>query len=220
MTAMTNRAIVQPRRTRAVQIIASMCPPIGISRRAETLYIELEGEVGSAHDGKGIFAAPIEVALRRHASASHVEVTINSLGGFVDEAFRIYKVLRAAGETAHLTTVAGRVCASAATIVLMAGELRLAESAGSRILLHQAEVVPRSKGGRWTADQHARAAQRIRSTNEKIVALFAERCGNRRFFEREFASESPLPLWLAKAQNVVHCIAGEERWQAGRPYYS
>ncbi|WP_189591186.1 ATP-dependent Clp protease proteolytic subunit [Mesorhizobium sp. M8A.F.Ca.ET.207.01.1.1] len=182
------------------------------TRYGDTLWMSLEGPIGERDPktGKGIFAAPIEAALKAHSNAQFIEVAIDSAGGAVDEAMKIHGALRAA--RGFVTVTAGQQCASAASLILMAGDLRLALPK-SRILLHGVEIEapPTAERKRWTAEKYSQFARHIEKTDKAIVDLYAKRgFFGRQWFERELKNEDPLPLVTAQAAGIIHCLAGQE----------
>lgn len=170
------------------------------------------GPIG--HPG-GFDATMVKAALESHRSAEFVEVDITSDGGSTKEAFAIYSALK--DHPGYVVTRADKVCASAATIVLAAGNHREAYP-GTKLLLHRAEIVPPSRS-RWTASLHLRRAESLKRTDAKILDIYAA-CAPaaRELFQREMDTESFLPLGVAKSWGLIHCMAGEARWIAGRPY--
>ncbi|WP_164757541.1 ATP-dependent Clp protease proteolytic subunit [Mesorhizobium sp. M7D.F.Ca.US.004.01.2.1] len=185
--------------------------PVAI-RRGDELRLDLEGPIGDRDPktGKGIFAAPIEAALKAHSDAQFVEITIDSAGGALDEAMKIYRALRAA--RGFVTTTAGSQCSSAASLILMGGDLRMAY-AKSQILLHGVEIKgpPESERQRWTAEKYTKLAQYIERSDKEIVDIYAKRgFFGREWFERELKNENPLRIETAQACGIIHCLAGEE----------
>jgi ATP-dependent protease ClpP protease subunit len=164
---------------------------------------------------QGILADHVRAALALYPRASHIEVTINSPGGTVKDAFEIYKMLRAHG--AYITTIADDLCASAATIILMAGDLRQAWPE-SRLKIHCA-ATPETLLKRWTAAALRRHAEITEMVDQRILEIYTTRCGSRAFFERELSTEDYLPHIAARAFGVIHCYVGEEVWKNGRPYH-
>jgi hypothetical protein len=72
---------------------------------------------------------------------------------------------------------------------------------------------------RWTAEAYRKRARVLEWADQKDLAIYTERCGNRAFFEREIKDEKFLPLSIARAHGVIHCFVGEEVWKNGRPYH-
>lgn len=185
------------------------------------LLLNLNGEVGKydARARSGILATHVEAVLRRHPRAANVEVTINSPGGDLPSAVRLYHLLRS--HPAHVTAIADDVCSSSATVILMAGDFRQAWS-DAKLLFHAPEINPvhSQASERWTLAKYNRIAKRLAAAEKEIIEIYAERTGNREFFAREIKNEAHLPLAIAKAHGAIHCLVGEETWIAGRPYYS
>lgn len=93
-------------------------------------------------------------------------VRINSPGGYIDDGMAIYNMLAQRG---NVTTIVDGVAASAASIVLMAGETRQAY-ASSLVMIHEAWTV--AIGNK--ADLAATGAL-LAKTDEMLAAIYAGR---------------------------------------------
>jgi ATP-dependent protease ClpP protease subunit len=212
----------RPNRTRALRAMARIsrlttgtnASPRFAERDSDTLRLALTGRIGDPK--QGFTAEQVKAALRSHRRVDFIEIEINSDGGSTPDAFAIHEALKA--HPAFVITRADEMCASAATIVLTAGDHREAYP-GTKLLLHRAEIVPPSNA-RWTASAHKQRAESLRRTDARIAAVYSACAGgNRPLFEREMESETFLPLGIAKSWGLIHCLAGEAQWRAGRPYY-
>jgi ATP-dependent protease ClpP protease subunit len=183
-------------------------------RRGDTLFLKLFGCIGEP--GSKLNAREVTRALKANATAAFIHVDINSNGGCTKEAFAIYRALK--NHPGFVVTRADEVCASAATVVLAAGNHREAFP-GTRLVLHRAEITP-PINARWTAAVHRERAETLKRVDNAILNAYAS-CAkeNRRLFENEMQTESALPLGIAKSWGLISCIAGEAQWIAGRPYY-
>lgn len=179
------------------------------------LTFNLTGRVlNTGEAGPGISLFSVEYALAAHRNADQIVVRINSEGGSVRQANKIYDALRGYG--AHVSVVADKLCASAATIILMAGDFRQA-APNTRFLLHAPEIDPKE---RWTAKKHTQVAALLAQHQRNLVDLYSHRTGlEPAVFERELAHEAPMSLSRAKTLNLIHCVEGQETWKGGRPYY-
>ena len=186
-------------------------------RVGDTLFLDLRGAILTHFEtGPGIDALAVEAALLRNPGADQVHLNIESSGGSAHAAEQIYGALKR--HRGFKTINANYQCASAATIVLMAGDFRTA-TPGTELLFHSPEVFP-PRNARWTADRHELAARRLRKLNERIVQLYAAATQrDASLFEKEIANENLMSLPRARALGVIHCLAGEERWINGRPHY-
>lgn len=217
---MSNRARVAFALRRIAQLSAELEGRTSSSRQiaervGDTLQLTLNGLVGDNHP-HGFSSRQVKTALNAHPKVDFIHVDINSDGGSTNEAFAIHAALKA--HHAYVVTRADGTCASAATIVLAAGDHREAY-AGAKLLLHRAEIVP-PRDGRWTASAHMHRAQSLKRTDARILDVYASCApGMRSHFEREIESETYLPLGIAKAWGLINCLAGEARWIAGRPYH-
>lgn len=183
----------------------------------EDLHLTLEGSIGYPDKaGRSITTMKVEAALAMHPAAERLFISIDSTGGDIKPAFEIYDLLRNHG--AYIATIARGVCASAATVLLVAGDFRSADE-GTEILIHQGAVNPEGSR-RWTAGLHAVAAAQLRKTNAQLIALYTERTGRgSEVFRIEMENEHPLTLYQARKMGLIHCESGHERWHAGRAFY-
>ncbi len=108
-----------------------------ISNSAEKAVIEIDGTIGGwdwdlwdrVNTGR-----IIRSQLKELGDVSNIEVRICSLGGDVDEALQIHDALK--DHRATVTTVINGFCASAATIIALAGDVRKI-SKNSVYLIHK-----------------------------------------------------------------------------------
>jgi ATP-dependent protease ClpP protease subunit len=199
-----------------IDALTAKAPSPQIHRRIGCdLFLNIRGPIDAPEvSEQGVRLQDVERALSENRRADRIFVRITSRGGSVNAAEGIRNALRDHG--GYVTTIADEVCASAATIVLMAGDFRIA-SPGSHILLHQASLDPRT---RWTADKHRRIAQKLDHANAALTAAYARATGKPiEEFKKEIANERPMPLSRARALNLIHCMEGQERWIAGRPHW-
>ncbi len=208
-----------PNRDRALRILAesgALRPKIG-RRIANSLHLDLRGPLRFTGDRRaGIDAPAVVAALKEHRTASRIYITINSEGGSLDAARSIYAALRQ--HPGFKVTNAEEICASAATIMFLAGDFRTCEP-NTRFLLHAPEALI-DKEERWTAAKHARAAKQLKSATDMLINLYAERTGrDARCFSQEILHEDVFGVSRAKRLGLIQCLTGEERWINGRPYY-
>ncbi|MFK4726426.1 ATP-dependent protease ClpP protease subunit [Bradyrhizobium niftali] len=191
--------------------------PCDIIHANGVLDLDLRGRIlNSGESGAGISAFSVQYALQAFPRAHEVRVRICSEGGSLLQSERVYVGLRQHG--AHITTIADRQCSSAATVILMAGDLRQA-TAGTQLLLHAPEVSPPTEG-RWTAREHMRAGNYLHEWSEALIDLYADRTGQPRgIFTDEIGNERPMYTPRAKSLGVIHCLEGEEMWNGGKPYW-
>ncbi|WLA62373.1 ATP-dependent Clp protease proteolytic subunit [Bradyrhizobium diazoefficiens] len=182
------------------------------------LEFDLCGRVlDRGESGTGISVFPVQHALLAHPRADRISVRICSEGGSLVQAERIYVALRQHG--AHVTTIADRQCASAATVIHMSGDLRQA-TAGTRFLLHAPEISPASNGARWTAGEYLLVGNYLRNWSDALVDLYAARTGQSRdVFAEEISNERHMFAPRAKSLGLIHCLEGEEAWRSGKPYW-
>src|SRR5262249_24617266 len=108
----------------------------------------------------------------------------------------------------HTTMTATDICASAATIVFLAGHRRRAQP-GTRILLHEPEVGMKS-GDRLTSKRYRERATQLERQTRNMAALYAERCGKRdkNWLLGEMADELPMSLSTALQCGLLHEVIG------------
>lgn len=99
-------------------------------------------------------------------------VRISSFGGDVSTALAIYDRLRAlAGDGVAVTTHMAGLCASAATVIAMAGDKRTMNPYGL-MLVHRASVM--TAGNRH---EHEQSLDTLDKIDERLAALYADRTG-------------------------------------------
>jgi ATP-dependent protease ClpP protease subunit len=209
----------RPNYEKALRSMARVVRPTvkAIGRRVgNTFSLDLSGPLlpfGAAV--QGIDADAVIAGLAQNQSAAFVRVEIDSIGGNLLAGWRIYSALRS--HPGYKTTIADRHCASAATLVFLAGDFRTCMPR-TEFLIHEPER-PLSNE-RWTASKHAGAARHLRQATDRLVTAYSERTGRSgEVFEREIHNEKVLSVSGARKCGLVHCLAGEERWINGRPYY-
>jgi len=208
-----------PNRDRAMQLVAKYRKPpqAAGTRHGNTFRLDLRGPVlFYGEKGPGIDADAVVAGLKANQSARYVFVDIDSEGGSMIAGQQIYAALRA--HPGLKITNADRLCASSATLILMAGDFRTC-AANTQILLHAPEI-PAEERKRWTAARHSQTAGILRRFSAELVKTYAERTGlDARVFEQEIQHEDIMGATRARKLGLVHCLAGEERWINGVPYY-
>jgi ATP-dependent protease ClpP protease subunit len=184
------RAASPARCARARRLVAEMTRSIA-GPRIEPLNptIFAIGPIGQRDaNGRGVFADDIEAVLDRYPRAKSIDVIINSRGGLVVEARRIYNLLRS--RSARISVRVTGWCASAATLILLAGSHREAVE-DARLLIHAVAGSPVDiGGGRWTAKTHARVAEGLHADDRDLAAFYSKVTGrSAAFFEAEMKKE-------------------------------
>jgi len=190
----------------------------GYKVAGDELCLDLIGGIGGEPDEKGriISATDIEMRLAANPHVRDIKVYLDSPGGLVVPAQRIYNALRNHG--AFVEVEVQDMCASAANQILLAGDLRTAWPQ-SRLLLHATSVSP-APSKRLTAATHRYLAQHAEDTDRALVDLYVERTGkDRRRFEREFQNERDMSISTAISLGLIHAMVAEVEWKNGRPYY-
>lgn len=110
------------------------------------------------------------------ADDNTIHLHINCNGGSVIEGWSIYDKIRASGK--EVTTIVEGKAASMATVLMMcAPKERRYATPSSRFLVHNPWISPCEIGDSATADKLAQASQFLKQEQEKILALYVERCG-------------------------------------------
>jgi ATP-dependent protease ClpP protease subunit len=181
-------------------------------------FFRVSGEIG---EGKAVNAAGIERKLKLYSLEKQIEVVIDSPGGNLQEARKIYALLRGSGK--HVSTRAIGTCASAATIILLAGDWREANST-ALFGLHEIELEPERARpavgkGRWTADFHSRISNMMREENAKLASFYAGRSGKPiHMFRQAMTAEKRLSADEAVRMGLVHAVLDPQapRWAASK----
>lgn len=100
--------------------------------------------------------------------ASEIEVNICSYGGYVDHALAIHDALK--DHPAKITTVVNSFCASSATIIAMAGDVRKI-SKNALYLIHKCSSM--AYGNEYDLNQELLSQK---TTNEVIFNIYKEHC--------------------------------------------
>lgn len=110
------------------------------------------------------------------ADDNTIHLHINCNGGSVIEGWSIYDKIRASGK--EVTTIVEGKAASMATVLMMcAPKERRFATPSSRFLVHNPWISPCEIGDSATADELVKASQFLKQEQEKILALYVERCG-------------------------------------------
>lgn len=136
----------------------------------EELTIDIQGEIGGGWWSDGVTLESVKAQLGKAAgSKKNVVVKINSLGGDVDEALAIYELLVGMGD--RVTTECYGRCASAATIIAMAGATRKM-SRYALFLIHKCwgGVV----GNENVLEKELEAQRAI---NGRLISIYVDRTG-------------------------------------------
>ncbi|MEJ8573463.1 Clp protease ClpP [Microbaculum marinum] len=194
-----------PRREMARSIVSRMVDTKP-TRALDTLHLTLSGPIGSTDRlGQSIRASAVKATLASNKYASQIVVRLNSTGGSVHEAQAIYDAL--VRHRARVTVRVTDTCASAATIILLAGDERIAPP-DATVMLHGIEVPLPTGARRWTAERYAETAAHLRDEQRRLINLFARRTGGRRaFFEAQFKDERPMHPETALRHGLLTEIA-------------
>lgn len=187
-------------------------PYFNITETPETATIEVYGTIGESWWSEGVTFESVSAQLKEIASAGKkVLVKINSYGGDVNDALAIYEILRSMGD--KVTTECYGFCASAATIIAMAGHTRRMSSYGL-FLVHKCS------SGAWGNENELQAElEAQRKVNEQIVKLYVDVTGtDQQRIEQLMNENNGNGIWLSADEAVeygfiTHTIDHEDKSQ-------
>lgn len=203
----------RPMMAEAFRVVAVGPPdPAAEARRAAVLARIQRGERRTAQiDVSGtIDAITAGVVGRRLAAArdaTHILLTIDSNGGLLNDAVKIFKNLRQHG--AVIRTLAFANCCSAATIVFSAGDIRTA-SPETRFQLHRSAIAPSPHiAARGTAEEYRRLAASVEEADRLVLGILLDRTGaSLDELRRELATEASMNAGDACRLGLAHEISG------------
>ena len=136
--------------------------------------IEVYGVIGyqgwnKADDENTTRQMAAELDKVKNLKAESITVKINSLGGDVNHALAIHDLL--ADHCATVTTQINGLCASAATIIAMAGTVRKM-SKNALFLVHKCSANP----GRVNENRLLEELESQRTVNQRILTIYADSC--------------------------------------------
>lgn len=140
--------------------------------------------------------------------ADEIRVHINSYGGEVSEALAIMNTLMS--HKARVTTIVDGFACSAASVILMAGDKRIAQSC-SNILVHPASTIVAGNAAQLRAE-----ADDLDTVTEQSVTAYAARTGRSReeivslMAEDRFMAPEEALEW-GFVTEIQDLFAGEER---------
>lgn len=110
-----------------------------------------------------------------NANGKDLEIKINTPGGCVDTAFKIYDLLESYKKEnkAVVTTITNEKCASSGIILLLAGNRRIVNN-NTEPFIHQA-FIDFSNGGQANANELINLGFDLENVNYKIASLYAQK---------------------------------------------
>lgn len=148
------------------------------------------------------------------AEKQDLEITINTAGGCVDTAFKIYDLLESYKKLnkAVITTITDEMCASAGVILLLAGNRRIVNK-NTEPFIHNAYLSFES-GATASANELINAGFELEEINYKIATLYAQKTaldydtarelmGYETFFTPDEAYQIGLATELSKVYNKL-----------------
>ncbi len=164
------------------------------------ISIAIEGEIDER------MVARVKTQLDAAPHASTLRMRVNSNGGNLHSALRIYNAICEHPASRKSARAAGR-CQSAALVAFLACDHREA-AAGVLILTHEAAVSP-VRNRRWTRGVHQSAADRLHAADEAILDLICERTGATRATVRTLMeADENIHLVRALSVGLIHEFDG------------
>ncbi|MDI6834816.1 MAG: ATP-dependent Clp protease proteolytic subunit [Rhizobiaceae bacterium] len=156
----------------------------------------LYGFVGENYWGDGFTAREVLDALAEIGRDTDVTVRINSGGGYVDDGIAIYNALYA--HKGKVTVQVDAIAASAASVILMAGDERVMRK-GALVMIHD------PSGGVWgTAADMEQFAKVMEKQADNLASIYADVTGeNAADIREDMKSE----LWLTADEAVERGFA-------------
>ena len=161
-----------------------------IVENEQQVIVEVYGTIGESWWDEGVTFKSVSDQLKDIATGTKsVLVRINSYGGDVNDALAIYELLRSMGD--RVTTECVGFCASAATIIAMAGRVRRMSSYGL-FLVHKCS------SGAWGNENDLEAElEAQRKVNDRIIKLYQDVTGTDRDKLEELMNEdNGNGIWL------------------------
>ena len=167
------------------------------------LRLDLVGEIGP---DRPISHKAIQRRLQTTPQFSRIAISINSGGGSVDEALKIYEFLRAL--PLPISARAESECCSAAMTVFLAAAHRIAVPKTS-FLLHGTRRGFSDSERKYTAQDLRREADDLSAIDDRLIDLLAARTGSKReWFADQFLNEDDLSEIDLLNSGLVHEIEG------------
>jgi ATP-dependent protease ClpP protease subunit len=156
----------------------------------------------------GYFGATAEefVAELKEITAEKITIRINSLGGSIFETIGIFNALRS--HPAEITTQVDAVAASAASVIVQAGDNRVMLD-NSEMMIHEATGI--AVGA--TATDMRELANVVDNQTNKIAEIYAKRKGDGRsknhFLTLMRAGASNMGTWFSAKETITEGLADE-----------
>ena len=119
--------------------------------------------------GPSVNLLDVVTQLHQNKEATGLTVIISSIGGRCDLGYEIHALLKS--QNKPITTIIKGVCASIATVIAMAGDIRLIEE-GSEFMIHNPWA-----GAEGDADHLEQAAIDIRAQEDKMISFYNKSTG-------------------------------------------
>lgn len=161
---------------------------LAVDEPADEATVLVYGDIG------GWWGVDVDRLVRDiHAlDVARIRTHINSHGGSMFDGFALYAALLQ--HRAHVTTWVDGIAASAASVVLMAGDTRIGEKP-SRVMVHEASVYPGNQNKRGLREQ----ADLLEQFDEDIAQVYADRAGGD---AARFLADMEAETWYSSAAAV------------------
>lgn len=161
-----------------------------ITESEQQVTVEVYGTIGESWWDEGVTFKSVSDQLKNIAAGTKkVLVKINSYGGDVNDALAIFELLRSMGD--RVTTECVGFCASAATIIAMAGHVRRMSSYGL-FLVHKCSS--RAWGNENELEAELEAQRKV---NDRMIKLYQDVTGTDRARLEELMNEdNGNGIWL------------------------
>ena len=169
--------------------------------------VNIKGNIGADINENGesiesFTATDMAVFLSANQNATEIKVNIESGGGFVDEGFKIYEMLRSSGK--KIITEATQ-CDSIASVIFLAGDVRII-SKNSNPLIHfpflQNFFLERATAGELEMVQKG-----IKEIENKIIKIYVERTGARKeLLSTIMETNEPITSDMFKSLGFAHTV--------------
>ena len=132
--------------------------------------IFINGTIGSIDDQKGIELIDIITQVRKQPEAISYEVHINSDGGIVETGFDIYNFIKSLG--LPVTTIGSGMVASIATVVFMAGDIRIVKP-NTQFMIH----LPMGGVEYATSQEMEIISKEVKEVENRVIHFYSKELG-------------------------------------------
>jgi ATP-dependent protease ClpP protease subunit len=177
-----------------------------ISESNEKAVIEIYGTIGGYDETtwkktNTINQMAKELNRLKDIKTKEIEVKICSPGGYTDHALAIYDALK--DHPAKVVTIVNSMCASAATVIAQAGEVRKM-SKNALYLIHHCSSVAYGND-----KELERVLQTQDKVNKRMLDIYKERCKDEKKMEELFDKADGKGVWLDAEEALEYGLVDE-----------